>query len=144
MREKNIFSGIRQRHRKEMFKDILSTRSFRIERILSSGQATRAGAWLVQQKHEWVMLLSGSAGLSFEGRSKATVLGPGDHVLIPAGTRHRVEWTAPGKTTVWLAVHYSRSLPVRKNGHGKRRTVRLPGGQREPATRGTHDRGRYL
>jgi cupin 2 domain-containing protein len=29
----------------------------------------------------------------------------GDYLLIPARTRHRVEWTALDKETLWLAVH---------------------------------------
>jgi cupin 2 domain-containing protein len=51
-------------------------------------------------------VLKGSAGLLFEGEGAARVLGPGDHVRIPANTRHRVEWTAADQTTVWLAVHF--------------------------------------
>jgi len=35
------------------------------------------------------------------------VLKPGDHVSIPAHCRHRVEWTATGEPTIWLAVHYA-------------------------------------
>ena len=31
---------------------------------------------------------------------------PGDHVLIPAHWKHRVEWTTPDEPTVWLAVFY--------------------------------------
>jgi cupin 2 domain-containing protein len=33
-------------------------------------------------------------------------LSPGDHVIIPAHVRHRVEWTDAEHPTVWLAVHY--------------------------------------
>ena len=32
---------------------------------------------------------------------------PGDHVHIPAHTRHRVEWTDGREPTVWLAIHYA-------------------------------------
>jgi stress response protein YsnF len=35
-----------------------------------------------------------------------TLSGPGDRLLIPAGASHRVEWTDPGRPTVWLAMHY--------------------------------------
>jgi cupin 2 domain-containing protein len=31
---------------------------------------------------------------------------PGMHVHIPAHVRHRVEWTAPGRRSLWLAVFY--------------------------------------
>jgi cupin 2 domain-containing protein len=33
-------------------------------------------------------------------------LQPGDHLIIPAHRRHRVEWTHPDQPTVWLALHY--------------------------------------
>nr|WP_265095296.1 hypothetical protein [Aeromonas hydrophila] len=33
-------------------------------------------------------------------------LGPGDHINIPARQKHRVEWTHPDMTTVWLCVFY--------------------------------------
>jgi cupin 2 domain-containing protein len=34
------------------------------------------------------------------------VLHPGDHVVIPAHRRHRVEWTDSTEKTIWLALHY--------------------------------------
>ncbi|MCK0188319.1 hypothetical protein MWU31_24325, partial [Aeromonas hydrophila] len=30
----------------------------------------------------------------------------GDHINIPARQKHRVEWTHPDMTTVWLCVFY--------------------------------------
>ena len=79
----------------------------RLERIISSGQATPAGQWYDQEQHEWVVLLSGAAGLRFEGEEGLRILSPGDFVNIPAHTRHRVEWTDEKQSTVWLALHYS-------------------------------------
>ncbi|MOA21923.1 Cupin domain protein [compost metagenome] len=52
-----------------------------------------------------MLLLSGSAVLRLEPQAEAVVLQPGDHLLIPAGVRHRVEATATNQATVWLAVH---------------------------------------
>ncbi|MOA48831.1 Cupin domain protein [compost metagenome] len=52
-----------------------------------------------------MLLLSGSAVLRLEPQAEAVALRPGDHLLIPAGVRHRVEATAAGEPTVWLAVH---------------------------------------
>lgn len=77
----------------------------RIERIVSTGQASAPGAWFDQAQDEWVVLLKGSASLLIEGEPVARRLAPGDWLLLPAGLRHRVEWTAPDETTVWLAVH---------------------------------------
>ena len=64
-----------------------------MERIVSTGQATPAGEWLVQDWDEWVDLLAGEAKLTFEGESAAREMKPGDWIIIPAGLRHRVEWT---------------------------------------------------
>jgi hypothetical protein len=42
---------------------------------------------------------------------------PGDYVHILARQRHRVEWTADGQQTVWLALHYlfpSKTKPLKR------------------------------
>jgi cupin 2 domain-containing protein len=86
----------------ERFEDLLARPGARIERIVSSGQSTPAGAWMDQAWDEWVLLVSGGAGLTLEGEAPMT-LSAGDWLLIPAHSRHRVEWT--DTPTVWLAVH---------------------------------------
>ena len=53
-----------------------------------------------------MLVLSGSAGLLFEGEDEPRVLRRGDYVFIPARARHRVAWTDPKQPTIWLAVHY--------------------------------------
>ncbi len=80
----------------------------RIERIVSSGQASAAGAWYDQASPEWVLLLQGRAGLRFEGDPEIKTLMPGDYVHIPAHVRHRVEWTEPTGVTIWLAIYLVR------------------------------------
>jgi cupin 2 domain-containing protein len=75
-----------------------------VERIVSTGQATAPGEWLAGERDEWVVLLTGEAELSFEDGSRLR-LGAGDHVVIPAGERHRVESTSAEPPCVWLAVH---------------------------------------
>jgi cupin 2 domain-containing protein len=90
----------------EFLQVLLETGDFRLERIVSAGQATPPGEWYDQDAHEWVVLLSGSAGLRFEDEPEPRVLSPGDYLLIPAHRRHRVEWTDPEAPTVWLALHY--------------------------------------
>lgn len=84
----------------------LSAGGPRIERIVSRGHATADGEWYDQPEHEWVLLLSGSAGLRFEGERRVHILKPGDCVDIPPHLRHRVEWTHPVEETLWLAVFY--------------------------------------
>jgi cupin 2 domain-containing protein len=56
-----------------------------------------------------VLLVRGSAGLLMDGDG-ARDLRPGDHVLIPAGRRHWVTYTASDEPTVWLAVHFGSGL----------------------------------
>lgn len=76
----------------------------RVERIVSTGQATAPGAWYDQEWDEWVALLQGEAALRFaDGRTLA--LRRGDWLLIPAHERHRVEATSADPPCVWLAVH---------------------------------------
>lgn len=90
----------------ELFETILAQPGFKLERIVSRGQATPEGKWYDQAVAEWVLLVKGSAGLRIENRSEEIILRPGDHVLLPAHCRHRVEWTAAECETVWLALHY--------------------------------------
>jgi mannose-6-phosphate isomerase-like protein (cupin superfamily) len=68
---------------------------------LARGRADRADRF---EDDEWILLVTGSAGLWIEGEGERD-LRPGDHVLIPAHRPHRVTWTAKGEPTVWLAVH---------------------------------------
>lgn len=78
----------------------------RIERIVSTGQASPPGFWYDQNEDEFVILVTGSAGLRFEDEPAARTLKPGDWLLIPAHRRHRVDWTGTGAPTVWLAVFF--------------------------------------
>ena len=104
----NIFAGVSDRLNDERIDAIASADGIRIERIVSTGQASPPGFWYDQDWSEWVIVLSGSASLQFEGEAELCSLRPGDYVNIPAHARHRVEWTDPGRPTVWLAVHYER------------------------------------
>lgn len=106
MKAGNIFSEIPDSPIDEIFEILLRNDHFRLERIISSGQATPPGEWYDQDMNEWVILLSGSAGLLFEGEKEVSIMHPGEYVHIPAHKRHRVEWTDMGQKTVWLALHY--------------------------------------
>ena len=102
----NLFLQIPERMPAEVTEILLQGRDFHLERLVSKGQATPAGQWYDQETHEWVLLLSGGAGLRFAGEAEVRVLKPGDYLNIPAHCRHRVEWTDPHRPTVWLALHY--------------------------------------
>ncbi|MBZ8134300.1 cupin domain-containing protein [Afifella sp. IM 167] len=88
----------------EIFTTLLSRPGVRIERIVSTGQATPADTPYDQPHDEWVLLLRGAAGLWIEGEGEME-LKPGDHLLIPAHRRHRV--TRTDLPTVWLAIHFA-------------------------------------
>lgn len=102
----NLFTHLPPDQSNEAFDILLENQNFRLERIVSHGQSTPPGQWLDQERDEWVVLLSGSAGIQFQDESETRNLKPGDYLLIPAHRRHRVDWTAPGEPTVWLALHF--------------------------------------
>ncbi len=88
--------------------DILLNRpGVRIERIVSSGQASPPGFWYDQDEGEWVVLLAGAARLRFADEAEPRLLIPGDFIDVAPHRRHRVDWTDPANPTVWLAVFYS-------------------------------------
>ncbi len=103
---KNIFSDIPNQTQHEIFETIIKSDQFKIERIISRGQATTEGEWYDQGKNEWVLVLKGNAGLLFEGNKEIINIKTGDYIDIPAHKKHRVEWTDPKEETIWLAVHY--------------------------------------
>ncbi|PSN16062.1 cupin [filamentous cyanobacterium CCT1] len=88
----------------EVFTALVETPHLRIERIISTGQTTPPGEWYDQGQAEWVILLQGSATLTYADGTALT-LEPGDYVLIPAHVRHRVDYTSHEPPCIWLAVH---------------------------------------
>lgn len=105
----NLYHGLPQQAAQEQFDPLLERPGLRLERIVSSGQATPAGQWYDQAEDEWVVLLQGEAGLRIEGEAECRRLRPGDWLLLPAHCRHRVEWTAAEGASVWLALHLEAS-----------------------------------
>ncbi len=88
----------------ERFDPLIPDRGVLIERIASTGQTTPEGEWYDQDRDEWVILLQGEAVLAYaDGRTLR--LRPGDHVLIPAHEKHRVEKASADPPCIWLAVH---------------------------------------
>ena len=87
--------------------DLLVDRpGLRIERIVSTGQATPEGQWYDQETDEWVLLVEGEARLRIEGETTDRELIAGDWVFLSAHCRHRVTWTRSEPPTVWLTVHF--------------------------------------
>ena len=102
---KNLLVDIPSELTDELVETLAGSDSVRIERIVSQGHASPADFWYDQPQNEWIVLLEGAAKVRFE--HEVIELQPGDHLVIPAHRRHRVEWTSPNEPTVWLAVHYS-------------------------------------
>ena len=87
----------------EVFTELISAEGVRIERIVSSGQTTETGEWYDQELDEWVLLIQGAAVLKYENGEKVR-LNAGDHLLIPAHCRHRVDFTSEDPPCIWIAV----------------------------------------
>lgn len=107
MKKDNVFSRIPTAIPDEIFETILEDGNVKIERIISDGHATPEDNWYDQAHDEWVMLLKGIAEMTFENEPQPMTLKPGDYVLIPAFTRHRVIRTDNKQPTIWLAIHLS-------------------------------------
>jgi len=90
----------------EQCSPLLARPGLRIERIVSHGHVSPPGFWYDQPQGEWVLLIQGEAGLRFADEPQARHLKAGDYVDIAPHRRHRVDWTSPDQTSVWLAVHY--------------------------------------
>lgn len=101
----NIFSSIPDTIEEEKFLDLLQHDSIRIERILSRGHSSPQEGWYDQEEHEWVVVLEGSGIISFEDGREIT-LHKGAYLNIPAHVKHKVKWTDPEITTIWLAIFY--------------------------------------
>ncbi len=106
MKIDNFFENIPHSLTEEWIQEILNRDTVRVERIVSRGHRSPQGFWYDQSENEWVLLLKGSAGVRLESSDEPVVLGPGDHLLIPAHTRHRVDWTDEQDDTVWVAVFF--------------------------------------
>lgn len=106
LKKENIFQKVPDKLPSELFDTLLQNDAFTLERIISKGHCTPGGQWYDQEKDEWVIVLQGAATLRLEDRQEPIFLQPGDHVLLKAHVRHRVEWTEPDRETIWLALHF--------------------------------------
>lgn len=107
----NEFDAISENLPQEITQTLLEREGIRIERIVSTGQASPPGFWYDQPEHEWVMLLAGSAGLEIEEEGEVRTLKPGDYLLLSAHQRHRVAWTDMQTETIWLAIFFRDTGP---------------------------------
>lgn len=105
MRTLNIFKSIPEKLDKEALDILVQLGDFKIERIVSKGHISPESGWYNQAQDEWVIVLQGAAVLTFAD-GKEINLTTGDHLNIPAFTKHKVSWTDPDIETVWIAVFY--------------------------------------
>lgn len=105
MDKSNIFSNMPKDLKDEIFENIISKNSLKIERIISKGHSSPKSGWYDQDNDEWVIVLQGEAVLSFEDKDDVKLIA-GDYINITAHTKHKVSWTLPDSETIWLAVHY--------------------------------------
>ena len=85
---------------------LLQRPGIRVERILSTGQASPPDFWYDQEEDEWVAVLQGEGVLQWED-GRLTELRSGDWILIPAHQKHRVARTSITPPCIWLAIFSS-------------------------------------
>ena len=105
VRSGNLLADIPATSRDERFDTLLVRPGVRIERIVSTGQASPEGFWYDQAETEWVCVIAGAAALLIEGEAQPHMLKAGDWLEIAPHVRHRVEWTETSQPTIWLAMH---------------------------------------
>lgn len=105
MKKENLLSDIPFDLHAEVVRELVGSKSVRIEQIVSRGQATPENEWYDQGENEWVLVIKGAGRLTFENGEELALF-PGDSVNIPAHKKHRVSWTKPDEATIWLAVFY--------------------------------------
>ena len=106
--KRNLLENIPGELPEELFTVLAENENVKIERIVSDGQSSPKDFWYDLERNEWVVLISGSATLSIETAEdiEKIELKSGDHLLIPAHQRHRVESTSETEKTIWLAVFF--------------------------------------
>lgn len=102
---RNIYNNIPAIIKEEFFENLIETNEFKLERIVSEGNYSPPNYWYDQEKNEFVLLLTGSATLSFDDGTLIKLI-PGDYLIIPAHKKHRVEETDKNQKTFWLALFY--------------------------------------
>ena len=79
----DLFADVPARLENEEMAVLAELPGARIERIVSTGQASPEGFWYDQDWTEWFVVLSGSAGVRIQGEEKPRILAPGGYLEIP-------------------------------------------------------------
>lgn len=99
----NLFALPVQLPPDEVTEILLRHDGVRVEKIISTGQASPPDFWYDQAEDEWVAVLQGEAALQWEDGSM-TVMRSGAWLLIPAHKKHRVHFTSQEPPCIWLAL----------------------------------------
>lgn len=83
---------------------LLDNDEARVERIISSGQASPEGFWYDQDEVERVVLLQGEAVLAFEEGTET--LRAGSSRTILAHEKHRILSTSKEPPCIWVCIFY--------------------------------------
>lgn len=86
----------------EEFVTLLQSQAWRLEQIISHGQASPPDFWYDPAEDEWVALLKGTATLEIANQDSRHLVA-GDYLFIAAHCRHRLAKTSEDAT--WLALH---------------------------------------
>lgn len=103
---KNLFDEIPADLPEELIETLVESEYLRLERIVSRAHSSPDNFWYEQQQNEWVMVVQGSARLQFADKQQELELNAGDHLVIQAGERHRVNWTSQEPECIWLCLFY--------------------------------------
>lgn len=105
MQQGNIYNQIPNDLSKEIFEILALKNGVKVERIISKGHSSPETGWYDQDSNEWVILLRGTAIISFEHGSTVH-LKEGDYISIEAHEKHKVVSTSTDPEAIWLAIHY--------------------------------------
>ena len=103
METKRLYTLPAQQQNEEFVELLAHKSGVRIERIISTGQASPPNFWYDQTETEWVAVMQGEATLQWEDGSMTTMCA-GEWLLIPAHLKHRVAETSQEPPCIWLAV----------------------------------------
>jgi len=101
----NIYKQVPDDLSDEVFEFLAQSEDVKIERIISKGHKSPGSGWYDQEQNEWVLVLKGSASISFENEAVID-LKEGDYINISAHVKHKVISTSTITETIWLAIHY--------------------------------------
>ncbi len=101
----NLYRQIPDTFDEEIFELLAQGENVEIKRIISNGHTSPGTGWYDQSQYEWVLVLKGSASISFEN-GKVIDLNEGDYLNILPHQKHKVIRTSTATETIWLAIHY--------------------------------------